>query len=775
MPVTYPKEVVETLGTPIEVEPLDETQLEDLGLNTCNHGIPLSSRKVPSFDKPEPQQQPLPSSPSLDVSLGDKRGPKPPIKPHSSDSFRMKEVDNLTILTPPSSHVATFHLKDVYCYYRPCIDDPKKHYGFKPGLLEQSGSLGNKAHLLEDKQILSVGVFDEEDLGGNTRDLDSIWEETGQDYNFTRIGFKNARIVLGDGVTIPSDTVKTYKRWRQKFCDREYPGIRRQKESEKLVWRIKKNYDQTFKEQASSIKKIESYLAILLNKIPPKVKDPRSFTIPCVIGKGGINKALADLGASISLMPYSMFLRLYIGELKPTWMCIELANKSTQFSKGIVENVIIKSDKFIFPVDFVVLDMEEDHKIPIILRRSFLATANAMIDVFNQKICFKVGNETITFDIEKSMKFPPAEDDTCHSVDMVDLSILDHIQEILPSDPFDSFLFELEEKPTLKLKDLPSHLEYALLDDNHEFTIIVSSSLSHREKELLLKVLAKHKGALAWKVSDIKDIRYFHIPLAPEDQEKTTFTCPNRTFGDYAVGAALGQRIDKQFRLIYYASKTMNYVQEHYTTTNRAADPLSRLENPKLEKLNEETIHDSFPDEHLMVINVKESEGNPWRCVFGKELGENLEHCHMGPTGSHYRTDITARKVFEAGFFGQQFLRTSQERTMNGNRKEWANKLDDALWAFRTAYKSPIGSTPFRIVYGKACHLLIEIEHKAYWSLKKINLDLDTAGNHRFLQLNQLEELRNKSCEHSQAYKERTNDGMMLKSWIKSSMKEKKF
>ncbi|GKE48217.1 reverse transcriptase domain-containing protein, partial [Tanacetum coccineum] len=63
--------------------------------------------------------------------------------------------------------------------------------------------------------------------------------------------------------------------------------------------------------------------------------------------------------------------------------------------------------------------------------------------------------------------------------------------------------------------------------------------------------------------------------------------------------------------------------------------------------------------------------------------------------------------------------------------KEWADKINDALWAFRTAYKAPIGSTPFRIVYGKACHLPIEMEHKAYWAFKKINLDLDSTGKHR--------------------------------------------
>ncbi|GJS13668.1 hypothetical protein Tco_0408140 [Tanacetum coccineum] len=105
-PVTYPEEVEETLGTSIEVEPLDETQLEDLRLNTCNHDLPLSSMEVPSFDESEPQPQPLHNRPPLDRSLGEERGLKPPIKPHSTNSFRIKVVDNLTIHTPPLPHLA---------------------------------------------------------------------------------------------------------------------------------------------------------------------------------------------------------------------------------------------------------------------------------------------------------------------------------------------------------------------------------------------------------------------------------------------------------------------------------------------------------------------------------------------------------------------------------------------------------------------------------------------------------------------------------------------
>ncbi|GJW96905.1 reverse transcriptase domain-containing protein [Tanacetum coccineum] len=87
-------------------------------------------------------------------------------------------------------------------------------------------------------------------------------------------------------------------------------------------------------------------------------------------------------------------------------------------------------------------------------------------------------------------------------------------------------------------------------------------------------------------------------------------------------------------------------------------------------------------------------------------------------------------------------LKIILDRTVGENRASWSDKLDDALWAFRTAYKTPIGCTPYKLVYGKACHLPVELEHKAYWALKHVNFDLKTAGDHRKLQLNELSELR---------------------------------
>nr|GFB98329.1 reverse transcriptase domain-containing protein [Tanacetum cinerariifolium] len=103
-----------------------------------------------------------------------------------------------------------------------------------------------------------------------------------------------------------------------------------------------------------------------------------------------------------------------------------------------------------------------------------------------------------------------------------------------------------------------------------------------------------------------------------------------------------------------------------------------------------------------------------------------------------------------------QGLKRILERTVGENRASWSDKLNDALWAFRTAFKTPIGCTPYKLVYEKSCHLPIELEHRAYWALKHVNFDLKTAGDHRKLQLNELNELRDQAYENSLIYKERT-------------------
>ncbi|GKA04668.1 retrovirus-related pol polyprotein from transposon TNT 1-94 [Tanacetum coccineum] len=176
-------------------------------------------------------------------------------------------------------------------------------------------------------------------------------------------------------------------------------------------------------EEACTITMNDRCSAVLLNKLLSKEKDRGSFTIPCDIGHLHINNALADLGSSISLIPYTMYEKLGLGEPKPTRISLELADRSIQYPRGIAENVLIRIDKFILPIDFVILDMREDSKILIILGRPFLATAHAMIDVFIKKITLRVGNEEVIFDVDQSTKRPPTEDDECYGIDFLDTTI----------------------------------------------------------------------------------------------------------------------------------------------------------------------------------------------------------------------------------------------------------------------------------------------------------------------------------------------------------------
>nr|GEX82807.1 reverse transcriptase domain-containing protein [Tanacetum cinerariifolium] len=280
---------------------------------------------------------------------------------------------------------------------------------------------------------------------------------------------------------------------------------------------------------------------------------------------------------------------------------------------------------------------------------------------------------------------------------------------------------------------------------------------------------------------------------------------------DFAIGAVLGQHQDKHFRPIHYASMTMTEAESNYTTTekeiveNLAADHLSRLENPHQNVLDPKEINESFPPETLNLVSTRGNQSTIWfadfvnyhagnfivkgmssqqkskfnkdvkhyfwddpflfkncadqvikRCVSGQEAVEILKACRYGPTGGHHGPNYTARKTSGQVEVSNRGLKCILERTVGENRASWSDKLDDALWAFRTAYKTPIRCTPYKLVYEKACHLPVELEHKAYWALKYANFDLKTAGDHRKVQINELNELRDQAYENSLIYKEKT-------------------
>ncbi|GKC17821.1 reverse transcriptase domain-containing protein [Tanacetum coccineum] len=262
--------------------------------------------------------------------------------------------------------------------------------------------------------------------------------------------------------------------------------------------------------------------AVLLNKLPSKEKDPGSFTIPCDIGHLHINNALAYLGASLSLMPYTMYEKLGLGEPKPTRVSLELVDRSIQYPRGITEDMLIKIDKFVLLIDFVILDIREDYRIPIILGRPFLATARAMID---DNECYRIYDlDTViqsaaqepleNENLEDGINRPDSKNHGSNSE--IPIRRIDHIntpysqetqeqEETLSEHLYSASVIKINKKKP-ELKDLPFHLEYTYLKGDESCLVIISSKLTEKEKTSLLRVLEKRKGAIAWKMSYIKGI-----------------------------------------------------------------------------------------------------------------------------------------------------------------------------------------------------------------------------------------------------------------------------
>ncbi|GJX09333.1 reverse transcriptase domain-containing protein [Tanacetum coccineum] len=221
--------------------------------------------------------------------------------------------------------------------------------------------------------------------------------------------------------------------------------------------------------------------AVLLNKLPSKEKDPGSFTIPCDIGQLHIDNALADLRASISLMPYTM----------------------SQEKLGLGENEGYRN---------VVWNLQTDETIN---EEAQELLANEEPDSF------------LSRGLEKSINQSNLE--CCESTSSNEKNGADSENLIRRIDSTNTPANEIDEKKP-ELKNLNQHLEYAYLHGDKSFPIIISSKLFKKEKISFLQLLERRKGAIAWKMLDIKGIRFFQIPIAPEDQEKTTFTCIYRTF-----------------------------------------------------------------------------------------------------------------------------------------------------------------------------------------------------------------------------------------------------
>nr|GEU84689.1 reverse transcriptase domain-containing protein [Tanacetum cinerariifolium] len=496
----------------------------------------------------------------------------------------------------------------------------------------------------------------------------------------------------------------------------------------------------------------------------------------------------------------------------------------------------------------------------------------------------------------------------------------------------------IEEPLELELKELPSHLEYAFLEENNKLPMIIAKDLKDAEKESLLKVLKSHKRAIAWKITDIKGIDsrfcthkilmeedykplvqsqrrvnqkihevikkkviklldagmiysisdspwvspvhcvpkkggmtiaanenneliptrlvtdgfsgYFQIPIDPQDQKKTTFTCPYGTFAyrrmPFGLSNAPGtfqmsmiaifhnmiektmevfmddflvfgdsfslclSNLDKMLKRCEDTNLVLNWEKCHFMCkegivlghkisksgidVDRAkVDVIAKLPHPTTVKGVRSFLGIDFMgpfpssrgNKYILVavdylskwVEVKALLTNDARVVvkflkslfarFGtpgaiiSDRGTHFCNDQFAKVMTKYRVTHRLATTYHPQTSGQvevsnRGLKRILERAVGENCASWSDKLDDALWAFHIAFKTPIGCTPYKLVYVKSCHLPIELEHKAYWALKHANFDLKTAGDHWKLQLNELNELRDQAYENSLIYKERT-------------------
>ncbi|XP_073133339.1 uncharacterized protein [Henckelia pumila] len=168
--------------------------------------------------------------------------------------------------------------------------------------------------------------------------------------------------------------------------------------------------------------------AVIQNRLPQKFQDPGSFSIPCNIGQFSIDNALSDLGASINLMPYSLAKKLNMGVIEPTIISLKLADLSNKYPRGVVENVLVKVDKLIFPVYFFVLDMDEDYEVPMILGRPFLATSRALIDVEKGELVLRMNDEQVMFNMLKSASDSQISK-SCSTVNFIEFTMLGNVSK----------------------------------------------------------------------------------------------------------------------------------------------------------------------------------------------------------------------------------------------------------------------------------------------------------------------------------------------------------
>ncbi|XP_016667579.1 uncharacterized protein [Gossypium hirsutum] len=206
----------------------------------------------------------------------------------------------------------------------------------------------------------------------------------------------------------------------------------------------------------------EGCIAMLMNKLPPKLTDLWSFTTPCSIGNHYVGKALCDLRVSINLMPMSIFKKLGIGKGRPTTVTLQLVDRSYAHPEGKIEDVLVRVDKFIFPVNFLILECEADHDVLIILGRLFLTTGRTLIDVQKGKLTIRVNDQKVTFNVFNALKCVD-ENEKCHTIDLIK-ALLDEFTKFCYGNSCSEDDL-MEQGDTVSFEELDEFMEAQLITD----------------------------------------------------------------------------------------------------------------------------------------------------------------------------------------------------------------------------------------------------------------------------------------------------------------------